>query len=214
MAPDSFIPLAEATGLIVPIGKWVLHEACRQNARWRAAGLPPISIAVNLSARQFHEPGLETLVATALLRHGLAGSDLVLEVTESLLMTNIEAASETLLRLKELGVPISLDDFGTGYSSLSYLKRLPLDTLKIDRSFVRDISTDPNDAAIATTIISMARTMQMGVIAEGVESTEQLAHLRANGCQRAQGYLFSRPLPAEQFKKLLDEQNTLPRNAT
>ena len=214
VAPDSFIPLAEATGLIVPIGKWVLHEACRQNARWRAAGLPAISIAVNLSARQFHEPGLETLVATALLRHGLAGSDLVLEVTESLLMTNIEAASETLLRLKELGVPISLDDFGTGYSSLSYLKRLPLDTLKIDRSFVRDISTDPNDAAIATTIISMARTMQMGVIAEGVESTEQLAHLRANGCQRAQGYLFSRPLPAEQFKKLLDEQNTLPRNAT
>lgn len=210
VAPDRFIPLAESSGLIVPIGKWVLFEACRQSASWRAGGLAPIRVGVNLSERQFRESGLEFAVAQALAESGLAGVDLVLEVTESLLMTNIEAASDTLLRLKQLGVHISLDDFGTGYSSLAYLKRLPLDTLKIDRSFVRDIGTDANDAAIATTIISMARTMHLGVVAEGVEKPEQLARLRANGCQRAQGYLFSRPVPAMEFEQLLRHTEGLP----
>lgn len=204
--PDQFIPLTESSGLIIPIGQWVVHEACRQIALWRAMGMPPISIAVNLSACQFSEPGLEEMVAEALVTHGLSGDNLVLEVTESLLMTNLEVANETLLRLKQLGVKISLDDFGTGYSSLSYLKQLPLDTLKIDRSFVRDIGTDPNDAAIATTIIFMARTMHLGVIAEGVENQEQMAHLRQHGCQRVQGYLFSQPLPASGFESLLTAQ--------
>lgn len=201
--PDAFIPLAEVTGLIVPIGNWVLQEACRQHGAWRGAGLPRIGVAVNLSARQFHEAGLDGLVADALAAHGLVGGDLVLEITESLLMSDIEAAGETLMRLKRLGVHISLDDFGTGYSSLSYLKSLPLDTLKIDRSFVRDISTDPNDAAIASTIISMARTMHLEVIAEGVETPDHLAYLRANNCQRAQGILFSPPVSAANFEKLL-----------
>ncbi|MDP2367136.1 EAL domain-containing protein [Rhodoferax sp.] len=210
VAPDRFIPLAERSGLIVPIGKWVLFEACRQNAKWRAAGLTPIRVGVNLSERQFREPELEAVVAQALAASGLVGTDLVLEVTESLLMTNIDAASNTLLRLKQLGVHISLDDFGTGYSSLAYLKRLPLDTLKIDRSFVRDIGTDANDAAITTTIISMARTMHLGVVAEGVEKPEQLAHLRANGCQCAQGFLFSRPVPAAQLAHLLQHAEWLP----
>jgi EAL domain-containing protein (putative c-di-GMP-specific phosphodiesterase class I) len=206
LLPDAFIPLAEATGLIVPIGNWVLQEACRQHAAWRSAGMPRIGVAVNLSARQFHEAGLDGLVADALAAHGLAGGDLVLEITESLLMSDIEAAGETLMRLKRLGVHISLDDFGTGYSSLSYLKSLPLDTLKIDRSFVRDISTDPNDAAIASTIISMARTMHLEVIAEGVETSDHLAYLRANNCQRAQGILFSPPVSAADFEKLLIEK--------
>lgn len=210
VAPDKFIALAEACGLIVPIGQWALGEACRQNALWRATDLASIRIGVNLSARQFQEPGLEAAVADALAAHGLAGSDLVLEVTESLLMTHIEAASATLLRLKQLGVKIALDDFGTGYSSLSYLKRLPLDTLKIDSSFVRDIDTDPNDAAIASTIISMAETMQLGVVAEGVETREQLTYLSANGCQRAQGYWFSRPLPAQDFGQLLKQWSAVP----
>ena len=203
VAPDSFIPLAETSGLIVPIGKWVLEQACRQNVLWQGAGLPPIRVGVNLSARQFREPEFETMVAEVLAASGLAGCNLVLEVTESLLMTHIENVSETLRHLKQLGVHISLDDFGTGYSSLSYLKRLPLDTLKIDRSFVRDIGSDPNDAVIATTIVSMARTMHLKVIAEGVETGEQLGHLRANGCEQVQGYLFSPPVPAAQFEKLL-----------
>ena len=210
VAPDQFIPLAEASGLIVPIGKWVLDEACRQVAAWRRSGLAPVRIGVNLSARQFREPGLESVVAEALAAHGLAGSDLVLEVTESLLMTDMEAASQTLLRLKQLGVRISLDDFGTGYSSLSYLKRLPLDTLKIDRSFVRDICTDLDDAAIAATIISMARNLNLGVIAEGVETSEQLAHLKASGCACAQGYLFSRPVVAPDFGALLMRSDLQP----
>lgn len=203
VAPDHFIPLAEASGLILPIGNWVLHEACRQNAAWRGAGLASIRIAVNLSARQFREPGLDLLVGDALEEHGLAGSDLVLEVTESLLMTHIDSARETLLRLKNLGVHISLDDFGTGYSSLSYLNRLPPDTLKIDRSFVSKITTDANDAAIVSTIISMARTLRLGVVAEGVETMEQLAFLRENGCQRAQGYAIGRPVSATVFEALL-----------
>lgn len=205
VAPDQFIPLAESSGLIVGIGKWVLFEACRQNAHWRAAGLTSIRIGVNLSERQFREPGLEAVVALALASSGLEGKDLVLEVTESLLMTNIEAAAHTLRCLKQLGVHISLDDFGTGYSSLAYLKRLPLDTLKIDKSFVHDIDTDPNDAAIAATIISMARTLQLEVTAEGVENQAQLAHLQNNGCQRAQGYLYSRPVSAERFGQLLQQ---------
>ena len=209
VAPIKFIPLAEDTGLIVPIGNWVLNEACRQNAAWRAAGLAPITVGVNLSARQFRESTLETVVAEALAASGLPGSALVLEVTESMLMTHIDASADTLRNLKELGVHLSLDDFGTGYSSLAYLKRLPLDTLKIDRSFVNDITTDANDAAITLTVISMARAMNLDVIAEGVETESQLDYLNNNGCQRVQGYFFSPPVRASELTVMLREQKWL-----
>ncbi|MBS1197611.1 MAG: putative signaling protein [Proteobacteria bacterium] len=207
--PIKFIPLAEDTGLIVPIGNWVLNEACRQNAAWRTAGLAPITVGVNLSARQFRESTLETVVAEALAASGLPGSALVLEVTESMLMTHIDASADTLRNLKELGVHLSLDDFGTGYSSLAYLKRLPLDTLKIDRSFVNDITTDANDAAITLTVISMARAMNLDVIAEGVETESQLDYLNNNGCQRVQGYFFSPPVRASELTVMLREQKWL-----
>jgi len=204
--PNQFIPLAEDTGLIVPIGTWVLEQACRQNAAWRSAGLDAITVGVNLSARQFRESSLEVVVADALAASGLPGSALVLEVTESMLMSDIEESADTLRHLKQLGVHLSLDDFGTGYSSLAYLKRLPLDTLKIDRSFVNDITTDPNDAAITLTVISMARAMNLGVVAEGVETISQLDYLSANGCQRVQGYFFTPPVSAEKLTIMLREQ--------
>lgn len=207
--PIKFIPLAEDTGLIVPIGNWVLGQACRQNAAWRAAGLDPITVGVNLSARQFRESSLEVVVAEALASSGLPSSALVLEVTESMLMTNIDESAETLRNLKQLGVHLSLDDFGTGYSSLAYLKRLPLDTLKIDRSFVNDITTDPNDAAITLTVISMARAMNLGVIAEGVETQSQLNYLHLNGCQRVQGFFFTPPVRAAELTVMLCEQKWL-----
>ncbi len=204
--PIKFIPLAEDTGLIVPIGNWVLGEACRQNAAWRADGLDAIKVGVNLSARQFRESSLEVVVADALASSGLPSSGLVLEVTESMLMASIDESAETLRNLKQLGVQLSLDDFGTGYSSLAYLKRLPLDTLKIDRSFVNDITTDPNDAAITLTVISMARAMNLGVIAEGVETQAQLNYLHTNGCPRVQGYFFTPPVRAAELTVMLRDQ--------
>ncbi len=203
--PGQFIPVAEDSGLIVPLGAWVLHTACAQNKAWQAAGFKPVCIAVNLSARQFRQQDLVELVTRILQETGLDAAYLELELTESMIMQNVEAAIATLTRLKAIGVKFSIDDFGTGYSSLSYLKRFPIDSLKIDQSFVRDISTDPDDAAITKTIISMAHDLGLRVIAEGVETQEQETFLRLHHCDEIQGYFFSKPVPAKEFEVLLSK---------
>ena len=202
--PAEFIPLAEATGLVVQVGEWVLEAACAQAQAWKDAGLPPIRLAVNVSAREFTS-ALPGRVKETLERYGLEPSWLELEITESTLMHNIDRVIGIMDRITALGVTLSLDDFGTGYSSLSYLKRFPIDTLKIDRSFTTGIPTDASDCAIASTIISIAQQLNHKVIAEGVETVEQLAFLKHSGCDEVQGYLFSKPLPAEQFEKALRE---------
>ncbi len=207
--PAKFIPVAEESGLILPLGEWVLRTACAQNKAWQDAGLRPVCVAVNLSARQFRHQDLVALVAGILQETGLDPALLELELTESLLMQNVEATIETLTRFKAMGVKSSIDDFGTGYSSLSYLKRFPIDTLKIDQSFVRNITTDPDDAAIAKTIISMAHEMRLRVIAEGVETEEQRSFLRLRHCDEMQGFFFSKPVPAEEFEILLRERRSL-----
>ncbi len=210
ISPAVFIPVAEASGLIVSLGEWVLRTACAQNKAWQLAGLKPISVAVNLSARQFRQPDLVEKVADILRETELDSTYLELELTESLVMQDVEKTIATLSRLKVMGIKLSIDDFGTGYSSLSYLKRFPIDTLKIDQSFVRDITTDPDDAAIAKSIISMAHDMQLRVIAEGVETEDQKCFLRLRRCDEMQGYLFSRPVPAVEFEKILREGRSLP----
>ena len=196
--PDRFIPLAERTGLIVPIGKWVLEEACTQ-----ALAVPGLKMAVNLSARQFHQQNLVQVIQEVLQSTGLPPADLELEITESALIYEVESAIATMSELMDLGVNISLDDFGTGYSSLSYLKRFPIDTLKIDKSFINEVTTDPDSEVIVNTIIAMAHSLKLKVIAEGVETEEQLAMLRARNCDQAQGYLFSKPLPFQETLKKL-----------
>jgi len=204
--PAKFIPVAEASGLIVLIGEWVLREACRQNCLWKQAGLPPISVAVNISSVQFRGGLLEDSVRRVLAETGLAAEFLELELTEGIVMGGANETVDTLLRLSAMGIKLSIDDFGTGYSSLSYLKRFPIDKLKIDQSFVRDIVTDPDDWAIASAVISLGHSLRLGVIAEGVEHAEQLEMLRGQGCDEVQGYHFSVPLPAEQFAELLAQQ--------
>ena len=201
--PALFIPLAEETGLIVAIGEWVLRTACAQNQSWREPGLPPLRVAVNLSARQFAHANLLQDVARALAETGLDPAGLELEITESMLMQDPERAVTLLRRLKDMGIHISIDDFGTGYSSLNYLKRFPLDSVKIDRSFIRDIPGDADDAAITRAIIAMAHSLRLKVIAEGVETDEQLDFLRAHGCDEMQGFHFSRALPGDEFLGLL-----------
>ncbi|HEY0586003.1 MAG TPA: EAL domain-containing protein [Pseudoduganella sp.] len=200
--PAEFIPLAEATGLVVQVGEWVLEAACAQAQAWKEKGLPPVRLAVNVSAREFTS-ALPGRVMETLQRYGLEPSWLELEITESTLMHNIERVIGIMDRLTAAGITLSLDDFGTGYSSLSYLKRFPIDTLKIDRSFTTGIPVDTNDCAIASTIISIAQQLKHKVIAEGVETPEQLAFLKDSGCDEVQGYLFSRPLPAEEFEDAL-----------
>ncbi len=199
VAPGRFIRVAEESGLIVPIGEWVLREACRQAAAWRRAGLPELVIAVNLSAVQFKRRNLEHSVAQALGDSGLDPALLELELTESILIQDTDKVLATVQRLKALGVKLSIDDFGTGYSSLSYLKRFNVDKLKIDQSFVRDMADDPNDAAIIRAIIQMAKSLNLKTIAEGVEEQRTLDYLRLNHCDEAQGYHFARPLPADEF---------------
>ena len=201
--PSQFIPLAEETGLIVPIGEWVLHSACRQNRLWQQAGHPPVHVAVNIASPHFRQGALSDSVAAALQDSGLDPGWLELEVTESMLMQSVDTTLATLFKLKDRGVRLAIDDFGTGYSSLSYLKRFPLDTLKIDRSFVKDLPRDAEDAAIAKAIIAMAHSLKLEVVAEGVESAEQLAFLQQHGCDVVQGFLFSRPVPAAAFGSLL-----------
>ena len=202
--PGEFIPLAEETGLILPLGHWVLERACMQLAAWAArTDMAHLSLAVNASVQQVRQPDFVEQVLAVLDRTGADPRKLTLELTESLLMSNAEDTIAKMSALKAAGVGFALDDFGTGYSSLSYLKRLPLDCLKIDRSFVLDVLTDPNDAAIAKTIVALARSLGLSVIAEGVETEEQRDFLAGNGCHVYQGFLFSRPLPLEEFERVL-----------
>ncbi|MCM8565702.1 putative bifunctional diguanylate cyclase/phosphodiesterase [Thauera linaloolentis] len=203
--PARFIPLAEESGLIIPIGEWVLREACRQAQQWREQGLGPMVMAVNVSALQFHRSDPVEMVGRILSETGLPAECLELELTESLLVQDGAGATlETLRRLKALGLRIAIDDFGTGYSSLAYLRRFPIDKLKIDRAFVRDIACDPEDAAIVNLIVDLGRILKLKTIAEGVEDPEQLAFLGARGCNEVQGYLFARPMPGADFAAYLD----------
>ena len=206
ISPAQFIPVAEETGLIIPIGEWVIDAACRQIREWLDRGLPPVRIAVNLSARQF-SPSLPTTVLDIIARHGIPNDSLELEITESMLMNNAESVVAMMREFSKAGILMALDDFGTGYSSLSYLKRFPIDNLKIDQSFVRGIPDDQDDSAIARAIISMAKNLRMSVIAEGVETAAQLDFLRDAGCDEIQGYYFSRPIPADEFAALLIKTN-------
>jgi diguanylate cyclase (GGDEF)-like protein len=205
VSPSEFIPVAEETGLIVPIGKWVLHTACEQNATWNDAGFHPIRIAVNLSARQMREPGLMQDIERILDETGLPSSQLELEITEGIMMRNMQSNIQLLNDMQQAGICISIDDFGTGYSSMAYLKRFPINQLKIDGSFVNDIQT--GGEAIIAAILAMAHSLSLSVVAEGVETEAQLEYLLNAGCDIVQGYYFSRPVPAEQFFAFLRENS-------
>jgi EAL domain-containing protein (putative c-di-GMP-specific phosphodiesterase class I)/ActR/RegA family two-component response regulator len=209
VSPADFIPILEETGVFVRVGEWIIAEACRQIAAWMRVFGGPIRIAVNVASRQFANGDLEAVVAKAIAESGIAPEMLELEVTESALMVNMDRTIATLTSLRAMGIQISIDDFGTGYSSLAYLKHFPIDTLKIDIAFIRDVTTDPDSAAIVKSIIGMAHSMKMDVIAEGVETAEQLAYLRRHRCDHIQGFYFSRPLPAQQFEQLLNEGRRL-----
>jgi EAL domain-containing protein (putative c-di-GMP-specific phosphodiesterase class I) len=201
LLPQQFISLAEDTGLIDPLGEWVLRTACEQARRWRAAGLDALRVAINLSPRQFEQKDLARLIERVIDQAGVDASVLELELTEGAVMRNAEAAVDMLRALKSMGVRIVIDDFGTGYSSLSYLKRFPVSALKIDQSFVRDVVTDPEDATIVKAVISMAHSLGLEVIAEGVETHAQLDFLRELQCDIVQGYLLGRPMPTEQVEE-------------
>ncbi|MGV7207276.1 EAL domain-containing protein [Oxalobacteraceae bacterium A2-2] len=206
VGPDRFIPLAEESGMIVALGEWVLRSACLQARAWQEAGLPPLRVSVNVSARQFEDAQLVQRVAAALAHSGLEPRWLELEVTESLIMRDMQKSVARMAQLKDMGVSLSIDDFGTGYSSLSALKSFPISTLKIDKSFVRDLATNADDQAIASAIIALAHRLHLRVIAEGVETEQQRGFLHDNGCDEMQGYLFSRPLPPEALGQLLARQ--------
>ncbi|WP_414642327.1 putative bifunctional diguanylate cyclase/phosphodiesterase [Bradyrhizobium sp.] len=201
--PAQFIPLAEEIGLIVPIGRWVLREACAQNTVWQRLGLLPVSMAVNLSPRQFADEHLVNDIDLALAESEMSPVLLQLEVTESMVMRNVARAVRVLDAIQSRGIRLAIDDFGTGYSSMSLMKQFPIDTIKIDRSFVRDLPHDSEDRAIAQAIISMGKALGMTLVAEGVETLDQEAFLRAQGCDEMQGYLFSKPLPAKELAYLL-----------
>ncbi len=207
--PGDFIPLLEETGLIVRVGSWVIETACAQLAKWKLNKAKPIHISVNVSSRQFVGGDLEAVVVNAIRTNDIEPDFLELELTESSLMTNAEKTITVLHRLKAIGVQISIDDFGTGYSSLAYLKRFPIDRLKIDIAFIRDIATNPDDAAITLAIINMAHSLKMQVTAEGVETEAQLAYLRHHGCDEMQGFYFSRPVPLVELEEMLNKSKCL-----
>ncbi len=209
ISPAEFIPIAEETGLIVPIGEYITRTACAQGTAWRKDGLPPLTIAVNLSARQFQQEDLEARILHILDQTGLWPAELDLEITETYAMLDADYTLGVLKDLKAMGVRLSIDDFGTGYSSLGYLKQFPIDTIKIDRSFVKDLATDPKDAAIVSAVIVLAHSLGLEVVAEGVETQEQLAILKLHQCDRMQGFLFSRGLPAAECERLLRAPITL-----
>lgn len=212
--PVQFIPVAEETGLIIPIGQWVLRTACAQAAEWLQAGLPPVRTCVNLSMRQLQDDGLIDDVRAALHDSRLPAELLELELTESMVMHNAERAMHVLTDIKALGVRLAIDDFGTGYSSLAQLKRFPIDTLKVDRSFIRDIARDPEDRAITEAIIAMGKTLSLTIVAEGVETPEQKAFLHERACDEMQGYYFSTPVPPDEFAQLLREHSPAPARET
>ena len=201
-----FIPVAEETGLIVPIGKWVLKTACLQNVAWQKPGEPPLSIAVNLTARQFSDEHLLEDMESILAATGLDPRLLELEIGESLLTQDVENTIRILRGIKALGVRIAIDDFGTGYSSLATLQHFPLDTIKIDRAFIRDIADGTQDTALADAVIAMGKSLSLTVVAQGVETREQAEFLRTHACDELQGFYFKAPLPAEQFEQLLQAQ--------
>jgi len=210
VSPVEFIPVAEETGLITPIGEWVLFEACQQAQKWRGEALPAVRMAVNLSVRQFARQNLESVVQRTLLKTGLPVRYLELEITENMLMDDVEGSVDTLHRLKDLGVCLAIDDFGTGYSSLSYLKRFPIDRLKIDRSFITHVTTNAEDASVTQAIIAVAHSLGLSVTAEGVESADQLAFLNENKCEEVQGYYFSKPVSPDDIRRLLIVNQGLP----
>lgn len=201
--PKQFIPLAEDTGLIIPLGEWVLRTACAQNKTWQQSNYPLMRVAVNFSARQFQQPKLEDMIERILIDADLAPCWLEMEVTESIMLQNVDKTIKTLNTLNNMGIHISIDDFGTGYSSLSYIKKLPIHTLKIDQSFIKDINSNLDDEAIATAVITMAKSLRLNVIAEGVETMEQMKLLNGLDCPEMQGYFFSEPLPAAEVTALL-----------
>jgi len=213
VSPAEFLPRAEKNGLILPINEWVLREACREAASWQRRGLPPLRIGVNLSSIQFQKQSVPLLVARILAETGLDPRRLDLELTESMLLEQTDDVVRDLQQLRELGVAISIDDFGTRYSSLTYVKHFPIDRLKIDQSFVRDLGSNPHDAAIVRAIVSLGHSLELAVIAEGVETAEQAAMLQAEECDEVQGYFFGKPMPAGEFVALVTGRQRLKRSA-
>ena len=207
--PESFIPLLEDTGLVIPVGEWVLQQACLQGRRWHNAGHDSLNVSVNLSMKQFRAGTLLDSVRHALGESGLPPRSLELEITETVLVDDAEQALDLMHDLKNIGVTLSIDDFGTGYSSLNYLRRFPIDLLKIDGSFIRDVIRNRGDAAITTTIAVMAKSLHLGILAEGVETREQARCLKTIGCHNMQGFLFGGPVPVENFGAQLGEMNVL-----
>ena len=203
MVPDEFVPLAEETGLVVELGRWVLEAAADEAARWQVEHEQPFVVSVNLSARQLAQPGLAERLSEVIERSGVEPENLCLEITESVLMEDADAVISVVERVRALGVRLSIDDFGTGYSSLGYLKRFPVDAVKIDRSFVSGLGTDPGDTAIVSAVIGLAHALDLQVVAEGVETEGQLAELVALGCDEAQGYFFAPPQPVQDLRTLI-----------
>ncbi len=210
--PSEFIPIAEETGLIIPMSEWLLNTACVQNKAWQEEGLGPVRISVNLSAQQFKQDNLVHTVSRALNNSGLAPGWLELEITENIIMQNTQATLDTLHKLKGMGLNFAMDDFGTGYSSFAYLKKFPLDLIKIDQSFVKDITANPDSAAIVTAIIAMTNSLKLSVIAEGVETEQQQTFLLEHGCYKMQGYLYSRPLPADEAGEFIRNNTAITAN--
>jgi EAL domain-containing protein (putative c-di-GMP-specific phosphodiesterase class I) len=208
--PDQFIGVAEETGLIIPIGKWVARQACRMCKQLLALGFEPVQMAINLSPKQFSDPDLVGAIAAILQEEALPPELLELELTESLLLEASEDTRHQLIQLKKLGLRLAMDDFGTGYSSLSYLKKFPIDVIKIDRSFIKDIPANQDDMEITSAVIAMAHKLKLEVVAEGIETTEQLAVLRRQRCNIGQGYLFDRPIPGRELLERLRRYQTRP----